>query len=360
MAGPSFLQRVVWATDETDVGDMRSFLILLLLARHADDSGLAYPLVETLATKIGREQRTVRNCLDDLERSGYIQRQRIRKGGRLRGYLYRVMIPGSLPVTPTHLPPIASDTEIPARWRRAIPGDYKPIPVGDMHDTTDEVIEPAPQHPHLNLVDDDVADEPGVAIELWDATDAEEASSRPDLHVPAHNAVLDPSPLEPRESLGNVIDASASAEAERQQLFDRLTEVAQLPSPDADDQPALNSVTQQILGYYLFWRAQQGLNRPPGKFVGETRNAAKILLKRGFAPADVLHAVLSWHDRNAASYVAGRPIAAAGAIITAAERIQIDGRAHGINGEGLTAKQASYNAENDALARLQARLQQTA
>lgn len=361
MAGPSYLQRSTWATDETHVGDVTAFLVLLLITRHADDSGVAYPLAKTLATKIGRTERTVRTSLDLLENQGYIQRKRIRKDGRLRGYLYRVMIPGCVPVTADRLPPIASDTDIPHHWRRVIPADYKPTAVVDVDDTTNEIIEPAPdEQPDLNLLDDDATDESGVAIELRDATDVEVATSRPELQVVARNAVLDPSPLEPRESLGNLVDASTSGEDDRQQLFDQLTVIAQLPLPDADDQPAFNSMTQQILSYYLFWRAQQGINRPPTKFVGETRNAAKTLLKRGFAPVDVLHAVLSWHDRNAASYAAGRPVANPGAIITAAERIQIDGLAHGINGEGLTARQAAYNAESEILARLQARLQDTA
>lgn len=61
-------------------------LLLLALARHADEYGFAYPSVETLAEKALCDERTVSRILDELERGGWIAVRRKAVSGRHNAY----------------------------------------------------------------------------------------------------------------------------------------------------------------------------------------------------------------------------------------------------------------------------------
>lgn len=59
-------------------------LILVRVADHADQEGVCWPGVEGLAEWTGRNERTVRRCLDDFEERGMLRRER-RENARGRG-----------------------------------------------------------------------------------------------------------------------------------------------------------------------------------------------------------------------------------------------------------------------------------
>lgn len=59
-------------------------LILVRVADHADQDGVCWPGVEGLAEWTGRNERTVRRCLDDFEERGMLRRER-RENARGRG-----------------------------------------------------------------------------------------------------------------------------------------------------------------------------------------------------------------------------------------------------------------------------------
>ena len=69
---------------------MRGFRVSIAvqLALHANDEGIAWPSVETLAEGAGCCRRTAQSSLHDLETAGVIERLD-RKGGRARSGRYR-------------------------------------------------------------------------------------------------------------------------------------------------------------------------------------------------------------------------------------------------------------------------------
>jgi hypothetical protein len=131
---PTALDRIGWAI-RAPIDDATVWRTLVILANHADDAGLAYPKAETIAGQIRRADRQTRAALETLEADGFLQRLRVRSGGRLRGYLYRLTIPGAVAIDPETLPAFAAEIarDLPAAWLAPIPtsGDGPPVPTGD-------------------------------------------------------------------------------------------------------------------------------------------------------------------------------------------------------------------------------------
>ena len=116
------MQRHAWAAAQTDVPPAPRWVLFALTDR-ASASGLAYPLRSTIARDVGMQPDTVGRHLAVLaeERHHLIERVRLRRGGQLRGWLYRVLVPGSSPVDPGELPRIVPDGfELPAAWTEPV------------------------------------------------------------------------------------------------------------------------------------------------------------------------------------------------------------------------------------------------
>lgn len=128
---PTALDRIGWAM-RAPLDDATVWRVLLTLTNHADATGLAYPRVTTIAAEVRRGERQTRAALDRLATDGYIDRVRLRSGGRLRGYLYRVLVPGSPAVDPGLLPRFAGDVDLPDTWSRPVTsGGRPPVTSGD-------------------------------------------------------------------------------------------------------------------------------------------------------------------------------------------------------------------------------------
>lgn len=94
--------------------------VLFYLADRANPSGVCWPKVETIAKHVGLTESQVGRCLAGLEDDGLIARVRLRSGGRLRGWLFRVLVPGSLPVDREDLPRWMGDLELPGVWLEGV------------------------------------------------------------------------------------------------------------------------------------------------------------------------------------------------------------------------------------------------
>lgn len=133
MRPPTAIGQLDWAI-RAPIEDAGVWRVLVTLANHADESGLAYPRTTTLADECYRSDRRARSALEWLEYGGYIARIRLRSGGRLRGYLYRVLVPGSPGIDPDILPVFASSTDLPRSWREPVPavpsGHERPVTSG--------------------------------------------------------------------------------------------------------------------------------------------------------------------------------------------------------------------------------------
>lgn len=121
-ATPTALDRLGWAM-RAPIDDPTIWRTLVTLANHADETGLAYPRVTNLAEEVRRGDRCVGRALDWLDDHGYIARVRLRRNGQLRGYLYRVLAPGSPGMSLDLLPAFAAGVDLPAAWTRAVPVD---------------------------------------------------------------------------------------------------------------------------------------------------------------------------------------------------------------------------------------------
>lgn len=131
MSGATALDRYGWAI-RAGIDDATVWRTLVVLVDHSDDAGLAWPKVSTVAERIRRSYSTAQNSLDRLEADGYIERVRLRSGGKLRGYLFRVLVPGAGPVDPDLLPSFATRSgipELPEAWHRPVPSTGNPLPV---------------------------------------------------------------------------------------------------------------------------------------------------------------------------------------------------------------------------------------
>ena len=87
------LEAMVWAW-KRPIDNKLDLLVLLALADYADDKNECWPGIDTLLTKsrIGSKS-TLTNCLNRLEETGYISRQkRPSKGGGSKTVLYRLNI----------------------------------------------------------------------------------------------------------------------------------------------------------------------------------------------------------------------------------------------------------------------------
>ncbi len=114
------LDRLGWAL-RAPIDDPTRWRVLVMLTDRADASGLAYPRIATVAADVRRTERPTRRALDSLVDDGYVARFRLRSGGRLRGYLWRVLAPGVAAVDPETLPRFAAGVDLPDEWRRPVP-----------------------------------------------------------------------------------------------------------------------------------------------------------------------------------------------------------------------------------------------
>ena len=138
--GTGMLDRHGWAARQTDVLPAERW-VLFALAAHAAPSGLCWPKVTTLADEVGQHPDTVGRHLSALGAAGLVERVRVRRGGQLRGWLFRVLVPGSCPVDPGDVPRWAGDVEVPDAWR--LPVDvHHPTPPSDGHPTPPSGQEP--------------------------------------------------------------------------------------------------------------------------------------------------------------------------------------------------------------------------
>ena len=116
------LRAMAWAFDQKPGGPSSQALVFLHVANRADPTGLAFPLVDTIAAECEIGNRSVRRALDALDDIGLLERVRVRRSdGNWGGYLYRLPFAGAEPVDPANLPSWTSNTEIPARWLAPIP-----------------------------------------------------------------------------------------------------------------------------------------------------------------------------------------------------------------------------------------------
>lgn len=357
----SFVGRVNWAFENGPQGATMALLLLVAFAKHAGDDGLCFPRMDRLAERTGHSERHIRDNVKLLVHGGYVQRERVVHRGKRLGYLYRVLIPGALPVTET--PKAAHGVAIPAEWQQPVPLDYQPAGRHtlrddhdcfadlDSNDEGDEVVEV--EQPQLTVVDD-TADAEVVEAEVVEASPASEAGEGPaealntvvEIEIVRNDrtATLPESPSEPLRAPQNSAVRQGYAPPRADLTGSRELREALQDVVDAASAPP-KSAAGSILAYYLLWRGAQGLPRPPEAYVPQIRRAAKTLLDRGMTTVDALHAVLEWHDSNAEAYARGWSIARPGKIIERGERMMIAGVRHGIDGAGLTAKQQAYNAE---------------
>ncbi len=68
-------------------------MVLTVMVDHANSEGVAWPMVETVATQAGVSERTARNAIRDLERLGWLTALSGQKGGRI-STRYRVNLTG--------------------------------------------------------------------------------------------------------------------------------------------------------------------------------------------------------------------------------------------------------------------------
>lgn len=69
-------------------------LVLLALADNADDEGICWPKVSTIASRLDRSSRTIRKRMSELEDKGYLERsQRRRDNGSMTSNLFRLPLP---------------------------------------------------------------------------------------------------------------------------------------------------------------------------------------------------------------------------------------------------------------------------
>lgn len=164
---PTALDRLGWAM-RAPLDDATTWRVLVMLTNHADATGLAFPKVTTIAEEIRRKDRQTRIALDALVEDGYIERVRLRSGGRLRGYLYRVLVPGSPPVRPDLLPVFAAGVALPDSWGQPVASGTPlpdatgtPPPVDQRHSTAGQELPteepPTGEEPSTSVVptDDD-------------------------------------------------------------------------------------------------------------------------------------------------------------------------------------------------------------
>lgn len=83
------LMTKVW---KTDVGPATRRLVLLALADSANDDGVCWPSVETLARKAGCGVSSARRACQELEADGFLVREERDANGRQRSNLYRLSL----------------------------------------------------------------------------------------------------------------------------------------------------------------------------------------------------------------------------------------------------------------------------
>lgn len=90
----------VWE-DAKDV-EGTELLVLLSIADHADDKGVAWPSVARLGARSRRAESTVQQALTNLEKRGWLQRE-FRTGSTT---MYRLRVPRSQQTTHSETPPV--------------------------------------------------------------------------------------------------------------------------------------------------------------------------------------------------------------------------------------------------------------
>lgn len=91
---------IVWE-DAMDV-EGTELLVLLSIADHADDKGVAWPSVARLGARARRAESTVQQALTNLEKRGWLERE-FRHGNTTK---YRLLRPRSQQVSPSEVPPV--------------------------------------------------------------------------------------------------------------------------------------------------------------------------------------------------------------------------------------------------------------
>lgn len=100
----------VWSNSKTK-GSAR--LVLLALADNANDDGVCWPSIATVAKKANLERRYVIDILKQLENDGEIKVERRRNGKLNKSNVYMVVMPASLPSVPgITTPSEAGDTRV--------------------------------------------------------------------------------------------------------------------------------------------------------------------------------------------------------------------------------------------------------
>ena len=81
-------QTMDWVLDHQGVGGNVK-LVAILLANFANDQGLAWPSIETLAKKTGLSRRQIQRILPQIEKAGLVQISK--GGGRKQSHRYQFM-----------------------------------------------------------------------------------------------------------------------------------------------------------------------------------------------------------------------------------------------------------------------------
>lgn len=126
------LDRYAWAV-RAPIDDPTVWRTLVVLTDHSNDAGLAWPRIDTVGERIRRSYKTAQNSINTLVEDRYVDRYRLRSGSQLRGYLFRVLVPGAAAVDLDTLPAFATRQgvpELPGSWLHPVVPTGNPLPVG--------------------------------------------------------------------------------------------------------------------------------------------------------------------------------------------------------------------------------------
>lgn len=93
--GRSLSIKIMTAIWENSDREGSQLLLLLAMADHANDEGICWPAVDTLAKKVRLRKRQTQYLINELEKSGAIQRLHM-GGGRGKATNYRVHSPAPI------------------------------------------------------------------------------------------------------------------------------------------------------------------------------------------------------------------------------------------------------------------------
>lgn len=405
MDGPGTNARMRWVSN-LQLESHTQHRLLGELALSCHPTGLVWRRIDRLAIHSQMGESTVRRHLDALEDMGLIERVRVRSQGRLRNYVYRVMVPGAGAIRFTDLPPFARQPSLlPDAWKQPLPTDASVPTVayddggwdepddGDLPDETPVTAvpddEPAGQNDEpagqdgldvevtVEIIDPPTADDDDVpAGEVFDAEIVDDSpvapptplfpdpAPAPQGAVPAvqtQPAVPAPAPTPAADPQMPQIDLSDrdvwalfTDEGTYEPSADQIELLDQIIASGPCGSPAqCKAAAGDVLGYYLRWRQERGVPRPSANsWIAQIRRMITAKLSEGYDPLTCLWAVIAWHDNNAQRHYSGRSVSPPGAITYQLERLAVNGVRHGIDGAGLTRDQANYRDELDSLDQL--------